>query len=100
MTQLQTKDIQGLVFNAYPKNESALYIVLEIIDAAKARAWLRRIADTLSTGEPERYETTVNVALTARGLSVLGLPDQALSHFSREFREGMAGEEHRSRILG
>jgi len=100
MAQLETNDIQALVFNAYPKNENAFYVVVEVIDAAKARAWLRQIADALSTGDEQRYATTVNLALTARGLSALGLPEQALRTFSREFREGMAGEEHRSRILG
>jgi Dyp-type peroxidase family len=100
MAQLEKDDIQGLVFNAYPKNEHALYLMLEVVDPTRARAWLKQIAGALSTGEQQQYEATVNLALTARGLAALGLPDDVLRTFSREFWEGMAGEEHRSRVLG
>ncbi|HEY3594920.1 MAG TPA: Dyp-type peroxidase [Polyangiaceae bacterium] len=100
MPNLETSDIQGLLFSGYSKNASACYLLLRITDAARARAWLGKIAGTLTTGERGSYDTTMNVALTARGLSAIGLPDSALSTFALEFREGMSGSDHRSRILG
>ncbi|HKQ69199.1 MAG TPA: Dyp-type peroxidase [Polyangiaceae bacterium] len=100
MTELEKNDIQGLVFSGYPKNDAASYLMLEVVDPGRARAWLGRIAGLLTAGEPRDYEVTMNLAVTARGLSALGLPKAAIETFSREFREGMAGEEHRSRVLG
>jgi Dyp-type peroxidase family len=100
MTGLEKTDIQGLVFSGYPKNPFAFYVLLEIVEPRRARAWLRRLADDVTTGEPPCYGTTTNVALTAGGLRALGMPETVLATFSREFREGMSAEDHRSRILG
>jgi Dyp-type peroxidase family len=100
MTHLEKNDIQGLLFSGYGKNPSACYVLLRVVDAARTRAWLARIADLLTAGEPRQYDATMNLAFTARGLSTLGLPDAAMATFSREFREGMSSEDHRSRILG
>jgi Dyp-type peroxidase family len=41
----------------------------------------------------------LNVALSASGVTKLGLPDSALQHFSNEFRTGMT-TPHRQRTLG
>jgi len=100
MTQLEQRDIQAIVFTGYPKNPYAMYLLLEVLDAGRARRYLARVADALTTGEPRTYGATTNLALTADGLRALGLPERSLATFSREFREGMSGAEHRSRILG
>lgn len=100
MIELETSDIQGLVFRGYRKNSCARYLLLEITDADRARAWLSRIAGGLAVGESRYYDVTANLAITASGLRALGLPELALASFSREFREGMSSDEHRSRILG
>jgi len=98
--ELEKSDIQGIVFSGYAKNPSAAYVLLEVVDAARARAWLGRIADALTAGKSRDYGATVNLAVTARGLSALGLPDAVLATFAQEFTDGMAADDHRSRILG
>jgi len=100
MIELETSDIQSLVFRGYRETPCARYVLLEIIDASRARTWLGRMAGTITIGESRRYEVTTNLAVTARGLLALGMPGPVLATFSLEFHEGMSSKEHRSRILG
>src|SRR3954466_1326133 len=99
LATLEKAYIQSLVFSGFSRNGSASYVFLRITDAARARRWLGKLAETLAAGEPGRdYGTTMNLALTAPGLAALGLPEDALATFPQELRAGMAGEEHRARI--
>lgn len=121
---LDLEDVQGLVLRGYGSLRAARYLLLRVGEASAARAWLRALADGVTTarrspdrahpaesappgtpGGARRVEprgtpgTAVNVALTAPGLAALGLPAAVLAGFALEFTEGMA-TPHRSRILG
>ncbi len=97
---LDFSDIQGIVFSGYQKKAFASYLMLRVVDAAKARACLRSLAQCVTTGADRPADSCINVAFTARGLAALGLEDDALQTFPLEFREGLAGSETRSRALG
>lgn len=96
---VRTDDVQGLLFRGYGRLRAAAYVVLEIDDGGRARAWLRAVLDEVTVGDARPTGTAVNVAFTAAGLARLGLPPETLAGFSREFLEGMASA-HRSRLLG
>jgi Dyp-type peroxidase family len=96
---LQLEDIQGLVARGYPSLRAAAFLVLEVADPAAARRWLGSIAPAVTTAAQRRPHRAVNVAVTASGLSRLGLAPQVLAGFSPEFRQGMA-EPSRARVLG
>lgn len=96
---LELEDIQGLVARGYPDLRAAAFLVLEVADAAPARRWLGSIAKAVTTGHQRPTHRAVNVAVTASGLSRLGLPADVLAGFSTEFRQGMP-EPSRARVLG
>jgi len=97
---LEPSDIQGIVFSGYQKKPFATYLMLDIVEPALATAWLRSIAECVTTGADRPADTCLNIALTASALTALGLDRDALSTFPLELREGMAGSETRSRTLG
>jgi Dyp-type peroxidase family len=99
---LQKHEIQGLVFSGYPKNEAGIYLLLGVVDRARARAWLRALLGDVTFGEPSGYGATLNVAISAPGLTALGLDAESLATFPIEFREGLRERDdgYRPRILG
>ncbi|HSP79357.1 MAG TPA: hypothetical protein VLQ93_12555, partial [Myxococcaceae bacterium] len=107
MSQLEFNDIQALVFAGYGSLRLSRYVFLHLEEAARARAWLRELAEEVTTegllleakASGTRLREAVHVAFTARGLEALGLDGEVLGTFSPEFQEGMA-TERRSRILG
>jgi Dyp-type peroxidase family len=99
LPDLDLDDIQGLIARGYPALNSARYELLQIDDASAARAWLAKLADQVTPGTARPADTALNVAITANGLTKLGLPEPALSQFSNEFTTGMI-TPHRRRILG
>jgi Dyp-type peroxidase family len=96
---LELADIQGLVVRGYGKLHAAAYLVMEISDAALARSWLAAVAGAVTTAARRPGGSALNVALTARGLSRLGVDDELLAGFSVELRQGMT-EPSRARALG
>jgi Dyp-type peroxidase family len=99
-TVLELGDIQGIVFSGYQNKSEASYLLLQVIEPAKARQWLRSIAQLVTSGVDRSPDTCLNVAWTARGLAALGLGDDGLHTFPLEFREGLSGSDTRSRTLG
>jgi Dyp-type peroxidase family len=99
---LQTDEIQGLVFTGYPKNEAGVYLLLRVVDRERARSWLRSLLAEVTFGELREYGPTLNIALSAPGLSALGLDAASLATFPHEFREGLRENDDafRPRILG
>jgi Dyp-type peroxidase family len=95
---LERADIQGLLASGYGHLRRARYLLLAIDDAARARAWLARVADEVTTSQARSDGTGVNLAIAPSGLSRLGLPP-ALAGFSDRFLDGMTAP-HRSRALG
>lgn len=97
---LQLDDIQGVILHGYGALDNACFLMLAIDDGRRARNWLGRLNLRDSRVRPETSDTCTNVAFTASGLVKLGLPQEHLAMLAGEFRDGMAGSEHRRRILG
>jgi Dyp-type peroxidase family len=100
--KINWEDVQGMVLRGYGKHPYATNLLLQVDDAAGARAWLATVASRITTGERARArgnECYLNVAFTRSGLAKLGLPAAVLTTFPTAFFEGMASK-NRSRILG
>ena len=95
-------DIQGLVRFGFGSMTEACYILLNIKDAAAARAWLKASHSQITTAEERKPvpKTALQVAFTHEGLQRLQVPSHVMEGFSAEFRCGMGGDESRSRRLG
>jgi len=96
---LELDDIQGLLTRGYGNLPAATFLLLEIEAPLRARAWLRRLADRITSAGVRPEDRALNVALTASALTKLGFPAEAMARFSREFAGGMV-TSHRSRFLG
>jgi deferrochelatase/peroxidase EfeB len=98
-SEVDFKDIQGLVRFAHRHLNGATFMLLNIADAASARAWLEKapITTAVSSLLPD---VALQVAFTHDGLKAIGVPDGIRQGFSDEFIVGMAGDESRSRRLG
>ena len=99
MPTLELDDIQGLVARGYGSLNAACYGVLQIDEPAAARAWLRRLAERITPGSERPEEVAIHIAFTVDGLRKMGLTDEELATFSREFWEGMA-DPNRAKFLG
>jgi Dyp-type peroxidase family len=100
MSTIDQSLVQGVVFTGYPELPHAAYFILEVIDRRRAGAWLRGLAGVVTDGRKGQHRQAINLAFSHPGLTALGLNGDSLATFPREFREGMAGSEARSRILG
>jgi len=96
---LELEHIQGLALFGYGHLEYGAYLFLHIEDAAQGRAWLSQLTPQVTAAQEEKGAEAVNIALTFPGLKALGLSDDALGTFPRQFQEGMAAPD-RARILG
>lgn len=108
MEPLELEDIQSLVRHGYPFFDKAVYRMLSIDSPPAFRRWLATllasgwIDSAASRGSDQlirQRDCGVAVALTASGLKMLGLEEDALRTFVSEFQEGMA-VPHRARLLG
>jgi Dyp-type peroxidase family len=97
---LQVDDIQGILLYGYGRLRHACFLLVGITDAAAARTWLSTLDVRNASFNPDETDRCLNIAFTYEGLKRLGLGDELLGDLSPEFREGMAGTEHRQRILG
>ena len=101
-------DLQGFIPSGYGHLPSTAYLFVRVNDAAAARRWIEKLAESITTarrwpvgtdGRRVKPAAAINVAFTAPGLSACGLPPAAHCTFPPEFREGVA-VPHRARILG
>ncbi len=96
-------DIQGDILRAYGNDyDCTTYAFMKIeCPPEQARAWFTGVVDHVTTAAPwppgEKPLTTLNVSVTARGLRALGVSEEVVGSFSREFRDGMSS---RSALLG
>ncbi len=103
-------DIQGNVIRGYKPSHTA-YLFYEITNAKDGRRWLSTLLDekqgfgvttsarwTLVNGNKQKPRITLNVALSHRGLSALGLAPEILDSFPDDFKQGM--ERRAVEILG
>jgi len=96
---LDTGDIQGLVAAGYGRLRAARYLVLQVAEPARARAWLAGLSPDITNASAPVTTTGLNIAFTHAGLGNLGLDSECLKGFPAEFAEGMV-TPHRSRMLG
>lgn len=97
--RLETIDIQGLVAAGYGRLRAARYLVLQVVEPGKARAWLGGLAPAITNASAPVTTTGLNIAFTHAGLDKLGLDSPSLRSFPAEFAQGMV-TPHRSRMLG
>jgi len=95
-------DIQGDILRAYGNDyDCTSYAFVKIeCPPEQARAWFRGLLEHVTTAAPWTHGkplTTLNVAVTADGLKALGVSDDAVATFSKEFRQGMS---ERADLLG
>jgi len=89
---LEASDIQGLVVRGYGHLKHARFLVLEVTAGreADARAYLRGLVGRLNTAQDRSPKSALQVALSAPGMTALGVDAKVIEAFSREFTEGMA----------
>jgi len=94
-------DIQGDILRAYGNDyDCTSYVFISVGEAAEGRAWLKEVAQRVSSDESwtgPKPKTHLNVAFTHQGLLALGVPGRVAETFSEEFKQGMAG---RASLLG
>ncbi|MEV6319954.1 peroxidase [Nocardia sp. NPDC051787] len=98
---LELDDIQHILLTRTPA-VTGRYEFLSFDDPVGGRAWLTALLDRVQSAAGARAtmdscERWITLAFTWRGLRALGVPEEALSTFPDEFREGMAA---RADILG
>jgi deferrochelatase/peroxidase EfeB len=98
--RVELDDIQGLVRFAFKRHTEAVFLLLQVKDAAGARDWLARVPVSNATSRDSPAATVLQVALTSAGLCALGADADVINAFSPEFVAGMAGDSSRSRRLG
>jgi Dyp-type peroxidase family len=96
---LELDDIQGLIARGYPDLKVASYVLVQIDDAVRARAWLGSLSSQVTPAPARPTDSALNVAVTVSGLRKIGLTADALGQFSNEFSAGMI-TPHRRRTLG
>ena len=108
LTDDDRADIQGFITSGYGHLPVAAYLFVRFPDAPRAAHWIRSLEHSIASsrpwpvganGEKSRPASAVNVAFTAQGLRVCGLPQRVVCTFPPEFQEDIA-TTHRSRILG
>lgn len=92
-------DVQGNILRGYNKAR-VRHVVLQVADAAMARAWLRATlgpdrsvapAVTIAAHWGDRPpDVCFNVAITFAGLKALGVSDSTANSFPEAFQQGMA----------
>lgn len=104
MTKLELEDIQGYIIRGYAHMMYSRFVYLQITDATAAKRWISKSWENMTTAvhihdKTKISSTHLNIAFTHHGLKKLGLYQENLDAFSREFRQGMVSP-HRSRLLG
>jgi deferrochelatase/peroxidase EfeB len=93
------RDVQGLARFGYKHLRAARYVMLRVRNATAARAWLRQAQVTSAEFVQPPPPSALHVAVTAAGLTALGVPPAVRAAFSPEFLGGMA-DANRARRLG
>ncbi len=103
-SKLVSSDIQSLVFGGLGFLEFGTCLLFDLPETSDAaQSWLKSIFEDIGFNDGRRLETDRKAALTlalgARGLKRLGLPEEGLATFPFAFLEGMTTPA-RARILG
>lgn len=99
MQQLELSQIQGFLVRDYRDMPFSKYFLLHITDAGEAKNFIKETTLRITTVGGNTNNHCLNIGFTVSGLRVLGLSQNNIQTFSREFREGMV-TPHRQRLLG
>ena len=93
-------DMQGIVISAYPMHFFAMLVMVRFPapPSVGPNAWVSHLTPRITDATGKR-DICLNVAFSAAGLSVLGVPDYVKATFSVPFQEGMTTDD-RARFLG
>jgi Dyp-type peroxidase family len=93
-------DVQGIIVSAYKKHPFAMFMMVRFPapPAIGSNAWISQLAPRITNAVGKR-ETCFNLALSAAGLTVLGVSDDVKATFSVSFQEGMT-TVNRAHFLG
>jgi deferrochelatase/peroxidase EfeB len=93
-------DLQALLRFGHGKLTESCFLLLNVVDAIAARAWLAAapVSSAVITDPPP--DTALQLAFSVQGLRALGLKESLVEGFSDEFITGMAADSNRSRRLG
>jgi len=99
MQQLELSEIQGFLIRDYKEMVFSKYFLLGVTDANKAKSFIKEASKKITTVAGEKGTSYLNIGFTSAGLAALGLTENNIRSFTREFREGMV-TQHRQRLLG
>lgn len=99
MHQLELSQIQGFLVRDYKEMPFSKYFLLQVTDVNKAKVFIKETSQKITTVTTEIKDTCLNIGFTSVGLKALGLSQNNIQSFTREFREGMV-TPHRQRLLG
>lgn len=104
MTKLELEDIQGYIIRGYAHMMYSRFVYIKITNRKAAKKWLAKSWASMTTAvhvhdKSKISSTHLNIAFTHNGLGALGMYEENLNAFSREFRQGMI-TPHRTRLLG
>ncbi|MCJ9749056.1 peroxidase [Neorhizobium sp. SHOUNA12A] len=95
-------DVQALVRSGFGSLGGARYVLLRIVDATRAKAWLARAEPTRASqvGGAHDLRCAMQIAFTRAGLIAAGFDEAELETMAPEFLDGMASDGRRSHRLG
>jgi len=101
---LELENIQGYLIRGYAHMLYSRFVYMKISDASAAKKWLSKSWQEMTSAryihdKSKISPTHLNIAFSHEGLRQLGLKEENLAAFSREFRQGMVAP-HRTRLLG
>jgi Dyp-type peroxidase family len=99
MQQLELSEIQGFLVRDYKEMAFSKYFLLQVIQADKAKRFIKETSKKITPVTNTSHDSYLNIGFTSAGLGVLGLAQNNIRSFVREFREGMV-TPHRQRLLG
>ena len=99
MDAIELSDVQGFLISEYADMQYSRYLMLQVHHADAAKRFLSNISGSITNASSSASPNRLNIAFTAPGLKALGLDQQNVDTFIREFREGMV-TPHRQRLLG
>lgn len=68
VSNIEFKDIQGLIVRGYNELPASCFLLLNITDVVKARQWLRIISEEITDGISKPTQKAVQVAFTYAGI--------------------------------
>ena len=99
--RVNRKDIQGIVASGYDHLGHARFVFITIDDRIRAKKWLSRIVDQITTAKhpgDNKSDSCFNFAISWQGLNELGV-SELIQGFPHEFVDGM-NRSGASSILG